>query len=116
MRHFLAGLYARVGVPAHRAEVDLFAGSYARTRRGIHLDSAAVFCFVIEGRKRIRLWPGSTFPDDVGYWYGLKGERKQRSKSMCLDGEPGDILYWPASYWHVGESLIVRLLRAVEVT
>jgi 50S ribosomal protein L16 3-hydroxylase len=103
LRHFLTGLYTLVGVPAHRAEVDLFAGSYPRSRRGIHLDSADVFCFVIEGRKRIRLWPGSVFPDGA-YWYGLGGGRKHLSRSLCLDGEPGDILYWPSSYWHVGES------------
>jgi hypothetical protein len=105
IRRFLAGLYALVGVPAHRAEVDLFAGTYARSRRGIHLDSADVFCFVIEGRKRIRVWPRPTFPDTGGYWYGFGSERKHLATSICLDGEPGDILYWPSSYWHVGESL-----------
>ena len=103
LRHFLTGLYTLVGVPAHRAEVDLFAGSYPRSRRGIHLDSADVFCFVIEGRKRIRVWPKSAFPDGA-YWYGLGGAGKHLSRSSCLDGEPGDILYWPSSYWHVGES------------
>jgi hypothetical protein len=103
VRRFLTGLYALVGVPAHRAEVDLFAGSYPRSRRGIHLDSADVFCFVIEGSKRIRLWPRSAFPDGA-YWYGFGGERKHLPRSTCLDGEPGDILYWPSSYWHVGES------------
>ena len=104
IRRFLSGLYALAGVPAHRAEIDLFAGSYPRSRRGIHVDSADVFCLVIEGRKRIRLWPASAFPDNRGYWYGLAGDRKKRSRSRCLDGEPGDILYWPSSYWHVGES------------
>lgn len=103
VRRFLNGLYALVGVPADRAEVDLFAGSYPRSRRGIHLDSADVFCFVIEGRKRIRLWPRSAFPEGA-YWYGFSGKRKHLLKSICLDGEPGDILYWPSSYWHVGES------------
>jgi hypothetical protein len=106
VRGFLSGLYALVGVPAHRAEIDLFAGNYPRTRRGIHLDSAEVFCFVIEGRKRIRLWPGSAVPNDRGYWYGLAGDRRHLNleRSRSLDGEPGDILYWPSSYWHVGES------------
>jgi hypothetical protein len=103
LRRFLAPLYTLAGVPAHRAEVDLFAGNYQQSRRGIHLDSADVFCFVIEGRKRMRVWPGSTFPDG-GYWYGFSGAGKHLSRSTCLDGEPGDILYWPSSYWHVGES------------
>jgi hypothetical protein len=103
VRFFLSGLYARVGVPADRAEVDLFAGSYPRTRSGIHRDSADVFCFVTEGRKRIRVWPRATFPDGA-YWYGLGAGRGRLARSTCLDGEAGDILYWPSSCWHVGES------------
>lgn len=103
VRRFLGGLYATVGVPADCAEIDLFAGTYERTRRGIHLDSADVFVFVIEGRKRIRLWPGSVFPNR-NYWYGRGDKDRRLSRSSYLDGEPGDILYWPSSYWHVGES------------
>jgi 50S ribosomal protein L16 3-hydroxylase len=103
VRLFLGGLYARVGVPADRAEVDLFSGSYAQSRSGIHRDSADVFCFVIEGRKRIRVWPRATFPGGA-YWYGLGAGRRRLTRSTCLDGEAGDILYWPSSYWHVGES------------
>jgi 50S ribosomal protein L16 3-hydroxylase len=103
VRRFLRGLYGTVGVPADCAEIDLFAGTYERTRRGIHLDSADVFLFVIEGRKRIRLWPRSVFPDR-NYWYGRGGKDRRLSRSICLDGDPGDILYWPSSYWHVGES------------
>lgn len=103
VRHFLSGLYATVGVPANLAEIALFAGTYARSRRGIHQDSADVFLFVVEGRKRIRLWPGSVFPDRP-YWYGRGDKDRRLSRSTCLDGEPGDILYWPSSYWHVGES------------
>jgi len=103
VRRFLSGLYATVGVPANLAEIALFAGTYARSRRGIHRDSADVFLLVIEGRKRIRLWPGSVFPDRP-YWYGRGDKDRRLSRSTCLDGEPGDILYWPSSYWHVGES------------
>jgi hypothetical protein len=103
VRGFLGGLYARVGLPAHRAEVDLFAGSYPKTRSGIHLDSGDVFCFVIEGHKRIRVWPRSAFPEG-GSWYGRGGGRGRPARSRCLDGEAGDVLYWPSSYWHVGES------------
>ena len=103
VRCFLRGLYARVGLPADRAEIDLFSGSYPRSRSGIHRDSADVFCFVIEGHKRIRVWPRAAFPEG-GYWYGFGGGRRPRAGSTCLDGESGDILYWPSSYWHVGES------------
>jgi len=103
IRRFLGGLYAQVGVPAHRVEVDLFSGSYPRSRGGIHLDSADVFCFVVEGHKRIRVWPRTAFPEGA-FWYGYGGGRRPRAGSTVLDGEAGDILYWPASFWHVGES------------
>jgi hypothetical protein len=43
--------------------------------------------------------------DAGGFWYGLGRERAPLATSICLDGEPGDILYWPRSYWHVGDSL-----------
>jgi len=103
VRGFLRGLYVRVGLPADRAEVDLFSGSYPRSRSGIHRDSADVFCFVVDGRKRIRVWPRTAFSEN-SYWYGVGAGRRPRAGSTCLDGEPGDILYWPSSYWHVGES------------
>ena len=103
VRRFLTGLYSLVGVPANFAEIGLFAGNYARTPRGIHIDAADVFCFVIEGRKRMRVWPRSAFPDGA-YRDGYGGERARLSKSCVLDGEAGDILFWPASYWHIAES------------
>jgi 50S ribosomal protein L16 3-hydroxylase len=102
LRQFLKGLYEIEGVPP-RAEIVLFLGNYRRTPAGVHRDTADVFCFVVDGKKQIRLWPaeairsGSPRRGPAPYEHQLK-------RSFCLEGGPGDILYWPSSYWHVGES------------
>jgi len=104
-RKFLSGLYRHAGVPGSYAEAVLFLGNYENSPQGVHLDDADVFCFVVSGRKRIRLWPARTFS---GHPKLTRLSRREYSphlaSSICLDGEPGDVLYWPASYWHVGES------------
>jgi hypothetical protein len=102
LRQFLHGLYEIVGVPP-RAQAVLFLGNYRRTAFGLHRDESDVFCFVVDGKKRFRLWPGEAFRSSSEKFgpapYGdyLKG-------SICLEGGPGDILFWPSSYWHVAES------------
>jgi len=103
-RYFLKSLYENAEMPVGLSELSLFAGNYLSTLRGVHLDDADVFCFVLEGKKRMRLWPRTFFEgrplntriDHNGY----KGYLEQ---SICLEGTAGDILYWPQSYWHVGE-------------
>lgn len=102
LRQFLQGLYEITGVPPH-AEVDLFLGNYRRTPAGVHRDEADVFCFVVDGKKRFRLWPGKAFRS-ISLRYGPAPYENFMKRSFCLEGGPGDILYWPASYWHVAES------------
>lgn len=102
LRQFLQGLYEIAGVPA-RAEVDLFLGNYRRTPLGVHRDLADVFCFVVDGRKKFRLWPKESFQSSSPR-YGPGPYTKYMKGSVCLAGDPGDILYWPSSYWHVAES------------
>jgi 50S ribosomal protein L16 3-hydroxylase len=102
LRQFLTGLYESAGVPPH-AEIDLFAGNYRQTPAGVHRDSADVFCFVVDGSKRIRAWPAdairSTSPRK-----GPEPYRHYLKRSVCLEGKAGDIIYWPSSYWHIAES------------
>ena len=102
LRQFLHGLYEITGVPP-RAEVDLFLGNYRRTPQGLHRDEAEVFCFVVDGKKKFRLWPGETFRSS-SQRYGPAPYENFLKHSFCLEGGPGDILFWPSSYWHVAES------------
>jgi 50S ribosomal protein L16 3-hydroxylase len=103
LREFLADLYRFVGVPAVRAELDLFFGNYRRTRTGVHRDSADVFCIVVQGRKRIRAWPARAL-DSGSPNTGPASYADFLPHSVVLEGGPGDILYWPSSYWHIAES------------
>jgi 50S ribosomal protein L16 3-hydroxylase len=103
LQQFLKGLYEIEGVPANRAEVDLFFGNYRRTHTGVHRDSADVFCFVVDGRKCIRAWPADAVPSSSPV-AGPASYGRFLNRSICLEGEPGDIIYWPSSYWHVAES------------
>jgi hypothetical protein len=102
LRQFLRGLYEIAGVPP-RAEAELFLGNYRRTPSGVHRDQADIFCFAIEGKKCFRLWPAeairSSSPETgpVPYENHLK-------RSVCVEGMPGAIFYWPSSYWHIAES------------
>jgi 50S ribosomal protein L16 3-hydroxylase len=80
----------------------LFMGNYERTPVGIHRDLHGTFVFVIEGRKRFRAWPGSFFPD-AGKITGRLRYRQFLAGSITLEGTAGDLIYWPSSYWHIGE-------------
>lgn len=103
IRQFLNGLYEFAGGPASLAEVGLFLGNYLRTPAGVHRDSAHIFCFVVEGRKRVRVWRSNAMKSRSPR-KGPTPYDDYNAESVCLDGLPGDILSWPSSYWHVAES------------
>lgn len=114
MLDFLRGLYARIGMPAAGALLDLFSGSYAKGFFGLHKDDQDVFTFVLEGEKRLLLWPFETFAahseaqgaSPQSSWGLTRVDVEAfRDQAIVLEGEPGDLLYWPASYWHVAEAV-----------
>ena len=102
LRQFLQGLYEIVGVPP-RAQAVLFLGNYKRTPFGLHRDASDVFCLVVDGKKKFRLWPGEAFRSSSEK-FGPAPYGNYLEGSICLEGGPGDILFWPSSYWHVAES------------
>jgi len=103
MREFLSGLAAQVRV-RWRAMPGLFVGNYDQTPFGIHQDPANVFAFIVEGRRRIYLWPEEHFRDSFDRGRNSDFARLRRDATI-LEGEPGDVLYWPGRYWHVGAPL-----------
>ncbi len=99
---FLAGLYRRVGLPGKRAEVAVFLRRQATTSFGVHRDDASVFLFPVIGRKRILAWhPGAFGSRNPTSTLDYEAHRPD---ALELEGGPGDVLYWPSSHWHVGES------------
>lgn len=110
---FLTALYAAVGFPAGNASLALFAGKYGRTPFGCHKDVDDVITYVIAGRKRFLVWPYEVvanhlrLPADVRH-HSVTLEKFDysvlRESAVVLEGEPGDLLYWPWDHWHVAES------------
>ncbi len=96
----LKHLFSEVGIPTgvRSVELELFLGNYSKTPGGIHQDSASVFCFPFLGKKAMRVWPDQAFrsPDALA--------RGSNKKSTLICGDPGDLIFWPHSYWHVAES------------
>jgi hypothetical protein len=62
-----------------------------------------VFVFVIAGKKKFLTWPYEVFADR-GEEFSTLDYEAYLDQAIELEGEPGDIIYWPASYWHTGEA------------
>jgi len=104
VREFLRGLLTEISVQP-MVEGVLFFGNYDKTPRGIHKDPVDIFLFVIEGRKKMYLWPEEFFHEGDHDARLDSDFAVLRRDAIVLEGEPGDVIYWPSSYWHVGESV-----------
>jgi hypothetical protein len=111
-RRLLRGLYRYIGLPAGTVDTDVFFGRYRQTPRGIHTDSADTFMYVVHGTKQIVVWPREYFLDperrvhasgspDILTLVGVS-PLPYLEDGIVLEGQPGDLLYWPSTYWHVG--------------
>jgi hypothetical protein len=106
------GLWERVGVPVSAAITTMFHGTYEHSPVGVHKDRFATFMFCLRGRKRMRFWGGRpwTAPVSTVLDYGA-----YLDDSLAVDAGPGDLLYWPSSYYHVGESAGAEPATSVNV-
>nr|WP_306414591.1 cupin domain-containing protein [Corallococcus carmarthensis] len=109
LRKLLAPLISRVGIPARNVESTIFAGDYDVTPFGIHKDdSADVLTLVIEGRKRMLVWPEAYFDEHPERLQQLQAGNEAiplfEKDATVLLAEPGDIMYWPGSAYHVATS------------
>jgi 50S ribosomal protein L16 3-hydroxylase len=111
-RSFLAGLWRRVGLPLTGAITTLFHGNYEHTPSGVHRDRFTTFLFALEGQKRMRFWPERPWSEPVSTMVDYE---RYLDRSFAVDVEPGDLLYWPASYYHVGESVGREVATSVNV-
>lgn len=102
LRNFLRPYFDVIGIPAKPTNIVLFLGDYARTPFGIHQDFHETFVFVLAGRKRFRTWPAGYFDEDQNITGSLTYDAFL-DDATTVEGGPGDVLYWPADHWHVGE-------------
>ena len=102
IREFVRGLYELTGLPGEEAKMTLFLGNYARTPFGLHRGRSDNFMFAVDGIKRIRAWPDEFFRSKPDMTNRLDYDR-YNDASVLLEARPGDVIYWPASYWHIGE-------------
>ncbi|MFG3407055.1 JmjC domain-containing protein [Streptomyces sp. NPDC048142] len=100
-QRFYAGLWERVGQPTHAAGSTMFHGSYEHSPVGVHQDRFATFMFCVRGAKRMRFWAERPWSDPV---HTVLDYQPYLSSSFVAEVEPGDLLYWPSRYYHVGES------------
>jgi hypothetical protein len=100
-REFLYGL-ARAGRVPARVKASVFVGNYKITPAGLHRGNSANFKFVVQGRKKLHLWPDKLFRAEKNLARTLDVGRLLPS-ATTLEGRPGDIIYWPSDRWHVGE-------------
>lgn len=100
---FTAELYRHVGFPNRFSELGLYLGNYRKTPFGVHVDGCGVFSFPIIGQKKFRLWSDDFVrknPDLIeAHTY-----TRFKKNSRLLTAEPGDMVYWPSSDWHIAES------------
>lgn len=100
-RLFYAGLWERVGQPTNSAGCSMFHGSYEHSPIGVHQDRFATFMFCLRGRKRMRFWAERPWSQPV---HTVLDYQPYLDSSFVAEAEEGDLLYWPARYYHVGES------------
>ncbi|KDN82359.1 JmjC domain-containing protein [Kitasatospora cheerisanensis] len=101
-RAFYEPLWERTGLPVSGAITTLFHGNYEHTPVGVHRDRFATFMFALEGRKRMRFWRERPWTEPVTTKLDYQAHL---ASSFTAEPEPGDLLYWPASHYHVGESV-----------
>jgi 50S ribosomal protein L16 3-hydroxylase len=114
LRDFLRGLYERTGMPGDCAKATVYAGNYDRTPFGLHRGNSGTFMFVVDGQKRMRTWPDAFFRDKEDLTHRLDYAH-YNDASIVLDAAPGDVIYWPSDYWHIGESVTGAMSAAISV-
>ncbi|WP_375766557.1 cupin domain-containing protein [Archangium gephyra] len=111
-RQFTDGLFEQIGLPSYRVDADMFAGDYSETFFGVHKDLAGNFAIILTGRKRMLLWPyetllpyvtGNLDPSNLDFTLQLRSMKEIREPPIVLDGEPGDVFYWPGRFWHCAQ-------------
>lgn len=107
---FMHSLFKHVGYPVRGIHSCVYAGNYASTPFGIHMDDCHVIMTAGIGRKTVAFWPREYFehrrdlmiPGSMAHIQAKVSDHID--DAVVLEIGPLDLLYWPAGYWHVGIS------------
>jgi len=111
-RAFFAPLWQQIGQPLTGAITTLFHGNYEHSPVGVHKDRFATFLYALRGRKRMRFWSRKPWRAAVST---VVDYQEYLGDSFIGDVEPGDLLYWPSSYYHIGESIDGAVATSVNI-
>ena len=103
----LHGLFSRVGYPARRNHLCIYAGTYRSTPFGIHRDDCHVLMFCISGSKAVAFWPRTYFDEKRELFVDGKVRARVEDHigvATVLEMGPLDVLYWSADDYHVAVS------------
>ena len=96
-------LYKQVGMSNGGYYYEFFIGDYSRSPIGVHRDDESLFHFPVVGTKAVRLWS----PEFVQQHPDIKGclnYKSYKDGSILVKAGPGQTIYWPSKYWHIGEA------------
>jgi ribosomal protein L16 Arg81 hydroxylase len=114
VKKFVKGFIEEMGLPSGPIETELFLGRYIKTPGGIHRAECTNFHFAIQGDKVFFVWP-----DDVTEKYDIPIKQTVTGDEEYLDSadfdwmkehrtkltaQPGEAIYCPSRWWHVGNS------------
>lgn len=110
-RQFTDGMFEQLGLPPWKIDSDMFAGDYRETPFGVHKDVTGNFAFIAVGTKRMLLWPYESLLHyidgrdvrDLDFVLPLRTFAEIRDQAIVLEGEAGDVFYWPGHFWHSAE-------------
>lgn len=104
-RHFLNGLFERIGFNKIGVVTNLFIGS-DRTPFGIHQDirNDSVFHVPVIGKKGMRLWPSDYHVGKPGF-DGAREYAAYLADSRLIEANAGGMIYWPSGLWHTSEEV-----------
>jgi hypothetical protein len=100
-RSWLRPLLSRVGVPNNMINTGVFLGRYRRTPFGAHIDYQSAITFPVIGTKVFLAWPDD-FVRAHPKLMGAMDFDSFREQGVELIADPGGVMYWPHTEWHVG--------------
>lgn len=93
LRSLLSELYNFLPLPRQPVGSDMFCGHYKGTPFGVHQDALHNLMFMSHGTRVMHFYPDAE-----------SAKARSKDRRMTCVVEPGDLLYWPPDYWHIGES------------